>query len=104
MNKNSRVIRALKAAKKAFEQTPPPAPKTVTEKKPFHSEYKTAPVTAVNVDGLDKSRCTGCSACSNICPVSASVISPCLGSIANGQVPHDLRTEAQDMKDRKSVV
>lgn len=76
MNRNNRVIRALKAAKKAFEQTPPPAPKTVTEKKPFHSECKTAPVTAINVDGLDKSRCTGCSACGNICPVSAIVMKP----------------------------
>ena len=90
MNRNNRIIRALIAAKRAFlTNTMPPAPKQQNNERKramppdkAHAESvvpEPEPVLLtddpVTINSLKKSRCTGCTACYNICPVNAISLS-----------------------------
>ncbi len=87
MNKNGRIYRTLRAAKRAFFENPNDPKKTAKKtaaKKPSaenKNEYNVLiKEPAVTVMDLKSDRCTGCSACFNACPVDAiSIIKDDIG-------------------------
>lgn len=90
MNRNNRIIRTLIAAKRAFlTNTVPPAPKQQNNERKramLPAEVLAEPAdpgpepilltdNPVTINSLKKSRCTGCTACYNVCPVNAISLS-----------------------------